>query len=61
MSNMIFYIFSNMYLFDIKIITQLYKMFLKAWDYAQTTFRSERLQIANPKAELGTKHMFKMF
>ena len=28
---------------------------LEAWDYAQTIFRSEKLQIAYPKAEIGTK------
>ena len=27
---------------------------LKAWDYAQTIFRTEKLQIAYPKAEIDT-------
>ena len=32
---------------------------LKAWDYAQTIFRSETLRIAFIKAEVGTrKHVF---
>ena len=37
---------------------------LKAWDYAQTIFRSEKLRIAyiNVKAEIGPgKHLFLMF
>ena len=35
---------------------------LKAWDYAQMTFRSEELQIASIKAEIGTgKHSFSCF
>ena len=33
--------------------------FLMAWDHAQTIFRSEKLQIAYIKAEIGTgKHNF---
>ena len=28
---------------------------LKAWDYAQTNFRSEKLQISYAKAEIGPK------
>ena len=35
---------------------------LKAWDYAQTIFRSEKLQIAYIKAEIGTRtHRFWCF
>ena len=34
---------------------------LKAWDYAQTIFRSEKLQIAYPKAENGTTKYRKSF
>ena len=43
-----------------KIVKQLnYVDVLKAWDYAQTIFRSEKLRIAYIKAEIGTrKHNF---
>ena len=35
--------------------SKLYGMeFLKAWDYAETIFRSDMLQIPYPKAEIGT-------
>lgn len=35
---------------------------VKAWDYAQRTFRSEKLLIAYIKAEIGTgKHRFWCF
>ena len=35
---------------------QLYKIVvLKLWDYAQTIFRSEKLQISYLKPEIGTK------
>ena len=35
---------------------------LKAWDYARTIFRSEKLQIAYIKAEIGNgKHSFGCF
>ena len=51
-----FDIFPNMKAVDIRIVKQLYKInMLKAWDYAQTTFRSEKLQIAYPKADIGTR------
>ena len=42
----------KVYIFDV----------LKAWDYAQTIFRSEKLQIAYIKAEIGAgKHSFLCF
>ena len=34
---------------------------MKAWNYAQTIFGSEQLQIAYPKAELGRKHNIFLF
>ena len=35
---------------------------LKAWDYARTIFRSEKLRIAYIKPEIGTgKHIFLCF
>ena len=44
-------------IFEIRIIKtqKLYKIVaLKRWDYAQTTLRSEQLQISYAKAEIGT-------
>ena len=47
-------------MFYIRIIKNYIKlMCLRAWEYARTIFRSEKLQIAYIKAELGTgKHHF---
>ena len=48
---------------DMNIVKQLYQIdALKAWDYAQTIFRSGKLRIANIKPEIGTgKHHFGCF
>ena len=44
------------FFFDIIIVKQLYNFdVLKAWDYARTIFRSEKLRIAYIKAEKDTK------
>ena len=47
--------------FGIRIIKLYVLDVLKAWDYAQTIFRSEKLQIAYPKAEIGTTKYRKSF
>ena len=43
--------------------SKLYKIdVLKAWDYAKTFFRSEKLHISYPKADTGTKiTIFRIF
>ena len=56
LANIYFRHFSNMTFFDIIIIKKLYVFdVLKAWDYARTLFRSEKLQIAYIKAETCTR------